>query len=93
MNNDIDLLPLEELAVKFGGIKRVYENSPSIDRIEFTYQQLFEFVKNVQKRERLTICDEIKKQDDLFYSNREGKCSEHDHEMDAGDCIKVILGK
>ena len=93
MSEDIDFLPLEKLAIRFGGIKRVYENSPGIDRIEFTHEQLFELVSVLLKNERKRICAEIKAQDDLFYTDREGQGSEHDHEMDAVDCIKVILGE
>ena len=85
MNNDIDLLPLEELAIRFGAIKRVYENSPGIDRIEFTHEQFHEFVKNVQTRERLNICSEITREDDSY--------AESDYMMDSNDCIKVILGE
>ena len=95
MKNDIDLLPLEELAIRFGAIKRVYENSPGIDRIEFTRLQLSELITVLLKNERKLLCERIKAEDDRFYYdiNREGIGGERDHEMDANDCIKVILGE
>lgn len=85
MNDDFELLPLEELALKFGAIKRVYENSPGIDRIEFKYEQLFELIGTLLSNERKLLCERIRAADKHSLDG--------DYMMDSEECIKVILGE
>ena len=62
---------MDDLAASFGAIK-----------IECTSEQLHEFIRAVQKLERLAACEEIKKEDQQYKRT-----------MKSSDCIKVILGE